>query len=174
MATAAAPRRSSLPGYLGRLRRLSAAEIGLLAEAFVVLAASSAAIRALPFARVGRLASWRLGNGRPGPSDQLAGGVAWAVKACARRAPWRAVCFQQGLAAQIMLRRRGVDSTLFFGAAIGEDLTAHVWVKAGERDVVGCEEAPGYAVLATFPPRSGAFAPKDASREPIKFDSIRS
>jgi hypothetical protein len=158
-ATDAAPRRS--PGVLGRLRRLSAADRALLAEALVVLAASSAAIRVLRFTRVGRLASWRLGRERPGSSLDLPARVAWAVRACGRRAPWRAVCFQQGLTAQIMLRRRGVESTLYFGVALEktEGLSAHVWVKAGERDVVGCEEASGYAALVAFPPAPDEPAP---------------
>jgi hypothetical protein len=154
-ATDAAPRRSSAPDFLSRLRRLSAADLALLAEAFVVLAGSSVAIRFLRFTRVGRLASWRLGPKRPGSTVDLSDRVAWAVRAWGRRAPWRAVCFQQGLTAQIMLRRRGEDSTLYFGVALEktEGLSAHVWVKVGERDVVGCEEASGYSALAAFPPR---------------------
>jgi hypothetical protein len=160
--------------FLTRLSRLSRAEAALLAEAMLVLAFSSAAIRLLPFARVGRLASGRLGRRRPRPAGELVAKVAWAVRACARRAPWRAVCFQQGLAAQIMLRRRGLDSTLYFGAANDrtEGLAAHVWVKLGEREVVGCDEAAGFAVLAVFPRRPGT--PVDASRGPVRFDPIRS
>ena len=162
---------------LSRLRRLSAGEIGLLAEAFVVLAASSAAIGVLRFTRVGRLASWRLGPKRPGSSVDLPARVAWAVRACGRRVPWRAVCFQQGLTAQIMLRRRGVASTLYFGASMGEPagLAAHVWVKAGERDVVGCDEAAGFAVLAAFPAApEGSVSPPRGSDERGGFDPRRS
>jgi hypothetical protein len=43
-------------------------------------------------------------------------------------------------------------STLYYGAATIEgELKAHVWVKSGERDVVGCEVADEYAQLARFP-----------------------
>ena len=174
-ATDAAPRRSSAPGLLSRLRRLSAAETAFLAEAFVLLAACSAAIRVLPFTRVGGLASWRLGPKRPDPTVDLPAKVAWAVRACGRRAPWRAVCFQQGLTAQIMLRRRGVDSTLYFGVALEKTsgLSAHVWVKVGDLDVVGCEEASGYAALAVFPPAPNDPAPVAAIvRGHGRFDSI--
>jgi hypothetical protein len=170
------PRRPVQPGLFNRLRRLSAAEAALLAETFALLAFSSAAIRMLPFTRVGALASSRLGRPGGAPLDDLVAKVVWAVGACARRVPFRAVCFQQGLTAQIMLRRRGVDSTLYFGAAMHQQavLSAHVWVKAGEIEVVGCEEASGYAALAAFPPRSDVVAPQDATRDPIQFDSIRS
>jgi hypothetical protein len=67
--------------------------------------------------------------------------------------PWRALCFQQGLAAQLMLRRRGIPSVLYYGAA-QEDRTglcAHVWVRDGEIDVIGGEIAHRFAILATFP-----------------------
>lgn len=144
----------------------------MLAEAMLVLAFSSAAIRLLSFARVGRLASGRLARRRPRPAGELAAKVAWAVRACARRAPWRAVCFQQGLTSQIMLRRRGVDSTLYFGAAMGAEsaLAAHVWVRAGPIEVVGCDEAAGFAVLATYPAAPGGKLNTIAGRE--RFDPI--
>jgi hypothetical protein len=52
-----------------------------------------------------------------------------------------------------MLRRRGVPSVLYYGAAQGErtGLSAHVWVRDGDVDVVGGEIADRFAVLATFP-----------------------
>ena len=52
-----------------------------------------------------------------------------------------------------MLRRRGVPSILYYGASPDENqgLAAHVWVRDGNTDVVGCEVASRYAVLATFP-----------------------
>jgi hypothetical protein len=80
--------------------------------------------------------------------------IRWAVSACARRVPWRAKCFEQGLAAQLMLRRRGTCSVLYYGAASGDErgLSAHVWVRDGDLDIIGGEIASDYAVLATFPP----------------------
>ncbi len=124
---------------LARLRRLGAVELGLLCEAFFLLLLSSAAIRLLPFSQVGRIACWPLKPGEPTARETLTDKIAWAVRACSQRTPWRPVCFQQGLAAQIMLRRRGVNSTLFFGAATDEvkELAAHVWVRDGDRSVVG-------------------------------------
>jgi hypothetical protein len=52
-----------------------------------------------------------------------------------------------------MLRRRGISSVLFFGAAPdGESgLAAHVWVRSGDFDVVGGKLATRFAVLASFP-----------------------
>jgi hypothetical protein len=63
------------------------------------------------------------------------------------------MCFEQGFAAQAMLRLRGIRSSLYYGAAFDDrgELSAHVWVRAGNADVVGCETASRYAVLAIFP-----------------------
>ena len=61
--------------------------------------------------------------------------------------PFRAVCLQQALACQIMLRRRGVEARLHYGVAIGERLEAHVWVSVGNRIVIGEEEAGRFRSL---------------------------
>jgi hypothetical protein len=79
--------------------------------------------------------------------------VRWAIITCARHIPWRAMCFQQGLAAHLMLRRRGIPSVLYYGAAPDNQggLSAHVWVRDSGDYVVGGESVSRYAVLATFP-----------------------
>lgn len=134
----------------------------MLAEAFVLLAFSTIALRLLPFAKILELASWPLRPTRISDPKTLPSAVGWAVAACARRAPWRAVCFPQGLAAQIMLRRRGIDSTLYYGAAPGPKagLSAHVWVRHGLQDVIGCELANDFAVLAVCPPDALGAGPR--------------
>jgi hypothetical protein len=128
----------------------------LLGEAGLFLVAAAAAIALLSFARIARFA----GQARPASrraldSDQLRE-LRWAIEAVARRVPFRSKCFERGLAAQWMLRRRGIETTLFYGAVRGAEgaLSAHVWVRSGDRDVIGCEEAAGFALLARFPPES--------------------
>jgi hypothetical protein len=132
-------------------QRRSAAEWMLAAEAggWVVLA--SLAIAVFPFRRVVALASSRRPRETPASGAEAAR-IAWAVQACARRAPWPALCFQQGLAAHWMLRRRGLRSDLHYGARHGEEgaLEAHVWVRSGSADVVGCEMAASCGLLSTF------------------------
>jgi len=112
------------------------------------------AVRLLPFRRVVGLASG--GGGRSGRSDwrDPAARIGWAVRAAGRRAPFRVVCFQEGLAAHWMLLRRGAPSQLHYGAALDQarGLSSHVWVKIGEVEVIGCELADDYRLLASFPP----------------------
>jgi hypothetical protein len=66
--------------------------------------------------------------------------------------PWKAVCFQRGLAVHVMLRRRGIGSVLHYGVSQSDGLKAHVWVRAAGHDVIGCEEASAFTCLATYPP----------------------
>jgi hypothetical protein len=145
---------------IGKFRRLSRRDRRLFAEALVLLALATAAIRFLPFRTVGRLASRPLRNpvADPASEAELIRAVRRAVLGCARRVPWSAVCFPQGLAAQWMLRRRGIPATLYFGAENHrtKGLNAHVWVRVGAQGVVGTENAAGFAPLAEFPPAPDA------------------
>ena len=105
--------------FLRRWRRTPWLDLAILCEAAVLLAIATIAIAVAPFRFVVRTAAW----GGRGTSSSLLERLAisrrvrWAVSACACRVPWRAVCFQRGLAAHWMLRRRGVPSVLYYGAA---------------------------------------------------------
>jgi len=127
----------------------------LMLEAALWLAAASIAIATLPFRHVQRMAELPVRRIALSPASHAATvrRVRWSIIACARRAPWRARCFQQGLAAHWMLRRSAVASVLYYGAApdAKRGLVAHVWVRAGDTDVIGGEAAARFAVLATFP-----------------------
>ncbi len=117
-----------------------------------MLALASVLIAILSFRRIAALSA---SQASAAPATQLqARAIARAVAAWGRRVPWRAVCFQQGLAAQLMLRRRGLAAALHYGAARDDKghLVAHVWVRSGETDVIGCEGAERYGLLAVFPP----------------------
>ncbi len=131
----------------------------LLLEAVIWLAVARLAIAVLPFRYIGRLAARQVGRQDPSRQARITAAqrIRWAVVICARHVPWRAMCFEQGLAAQFMLRRRGAPSVLYYGAAPDDQkgLAAHVWVRDGDVDVIGCESASRFAVLATFPSHGG-------------------
>jgi len=138
-----------------RFTELSWREKWLLMEAVGVLGLSALAVALVPFRYVGTAAARQTRRRIPkvGDGAAIVGRVRWAVEAASRRVPWRAKCFEQGLAAQYMLRRKGVPSVLFYGVTRDgdADLAAHVWVRAGNIDVIGCEIASRFALLATFP-----------------------
>jgi hypothetical protein len=126
----------------------------ILGEAIVWLAITALIIAVVPFRHFGVLAARPLRKLPPADEARslMRRQIRWAIVTAARRVPWRALCIQQGLAAQFMLRRRGVPSVLYYGAALREgDLKAHVWVRDGNIDVIGGEAASWYALLARFP-----------------------
>lgn len=138
---------------LARIGRSTSHERWLLAEAVVTLAAASFLVAAVPFRKLASFA--RLPETTPpDPAEQASRirAVRWAVAASARRVPWRAKCIEQGFAAQWMLRRRAVPAVLHYGVAKRDGgLAAHVWVRSGPHDVIGCENSAEFAEVAQFP-----------------------
>ncbi|HYA04315.1 MAG TPA: lasso peptide biosynthesis B2 protein [Xanthobacteraceae bacterium] len=134
----------------------------LLAEAATYLAAARLALIFVPFPRLAR----RLGSFVPptdarvlkmrtqAPDDQvqLAEDVSWAVTRAARYLPFKAVCLPQAMAAQVMLKRRGVKSVMHFGAAKGTDkpLDAHAWLDAAGVEVTGYPVKETFAEIGCF------------------------
>lgn len=139
----------------------------ILLEAIWWLAVASFAIAFLSFRHVCRLAARPIARLELPPQTRVreVGRVRRAIIIAARQVPWRALCFQQGLAAQLMLRRRGIPSVLYYGAALGNgnELSAHVWVRDGGVDVIGGKIASHYAQLAAFPPQGCKKHPRDES-----------
>lgn len=123
----------------------------MLVESAVALAAAAAALRLLSFARLVELA--RGEESRSPATVEEIEPIRRSIEGWSRRLPWRPRCFEQALAARWMLGRRGVGSTISYGAAsIAGKLKAHVWVHSGTLDVIGCESLADYALLARFPP----------------------
>lgn len=141
-----------------KLWRMTWPERGFILEAAILLAIARTVTLFVPFRDIARLASRPVRRAAPsaGRRNALVESVRSAVSRCARKVPWRALCFEQGFAAQAMLRRRGIDAVMYYGAATNgtDELSAHVWVRDGDNDVIGCENAAQYAVLATFPARA--------------------
>jgi hypothetical protein len=137
---------------IDRFRRLRPAQWRLILGAVFTLAFASATLRVVRFRRAIRFGSVSLG--RNDRATYVVRDCVWAVEAAARRLPWRCVCIQQGLAVQRMLRTRGFDARLHYGArhsdACGK-LEAHVWVTVGGEAVTGGAEASGFAEVAAYP-----------------------
>ena len=89
------------------------------------------------------------------PEARVSRRVGRMVRRVARRVPFRAVCLPQAMAAQWMLRRRGVRSRLVFGARRGaapdRTLEFHAWLIVAGECVIGAAEVESYTPLP--PPR---------------------
>ena len=138
-----------------RLRQVAASRRWVLMEARLYLLGARLAIRLLPFRRM--VPFFERPAARPEQTGaaraQSIKDVRWAIWTATRHQRERVVCFPRAIAAQAMLRRRGVSTTLYYGAASKADkgLSAHVWVQDGETDVVGKRSAAGVKVLARYP-----------------------
>ena len=139
---------NDLKGFtrLSRTRKL------LLCESLFALAIARAAMASLPFRRI---AAWL---GTPGAVTPvtvaeedffIAKEISWSVSAVARRVPWDSRCLAQALAATAMLRRRGLEGTVSFGAGRKDspDFDAHAWLRIGAFMVTG---GPGHEQFKTF------------------------
>jgi transglutaminase-like putative cysteine protease len=124
----------------------------LLGEALIALLLARAAMAFLPFRRI---AIWL---GTPGAESPVtataeeiltARTVGWAVGAVARRVPWDGRCLAQALAAAGMLRRRGLEGTVSFGASPSDStgFDAHAWLRFGPFIVTG---GPGHERFKAF------------------------
>lgn len=85
--------------------------------------------------------------------------VAWissAVESMGASRWMRALCLPRALAAQAMLRRRGIVSRLCLGVARAPELEAHAWVELSQDVVVGGSEAPRFTRLVEFGRAPGA------------------
>ena len=133
---------------LAKFWRLEPGRRLLLMEAAATLALAAAALALLPFKRAIRIGAVPLR--RDSPADAYE--VVAAIETAALRLPWRNVCIHKGIAAQRMIRRRGLDARLHYG--IGKDdgrLAAHVWVSLDGVPVIGGEEADAFAPVGAFP-----------------------
>jgi hypothetical protein len=132
-------------------------------EAASYLTAASLAIRLLPFRRLLPILTRALRCPELAGTDRTRAiaDVRRAVRAAAARLPNRPLCFPQAVAAQAMLRRRGVASTVCYGVNTGggQGLSAHVWLVAGDDGVVGQGVAAQFPLLATYSNASPPGAP---------------
>lgn len=138
-----------------RLLALSWADKFILLEALLWLGIARASVLTLPFrwlVRVLRQQSGVTPNADDPATLPTRKRVAWAIAAISKRTPWDSNCLAQALAAKIMLRRRGMASTLYLGVAKAKEggLDAHAWVRSGNLILTGGYDLSRYAVTATF------------------------
>jgi hypothetical protein len=83
--------------------------------------------------------------------------VQWIIDEAAWFLPCETVCLPRAIAAQVLLRRRGIGTTLYYGAATLPErgLTAHAWVQDGSQVIVGRSDGQDYHILARYPETRG-------------------
>jgi hypothetical protein len=127
----------------------------LLVEAVLCLLLARAVLWCLPF----RMIEWYMQRRARQPQLQgearsiLRNAVRWSILRATVLLPGKTVCFPRAIAAQAMLRRRRVGTTLYYGAVTQAEkgLKSHVWVQDGTSGVIGLRAAHGYKTIARYP-----------------------
>jgi len=140
--------------FVHDVRRANTRRRILLLEALVCLPVARLVIRHIPFQRLAKWLSRQVVGpelDEPARTDVLQD-VRWSVHRAACLFALPPKCFPRAVVAQFMLRRRRVGTCLYYGTAImpGKGLTAHVWLKDGNRGITGHRVAESYHVLARY------------------------
>jgi hypothetical protein len=79
--------------------------------------------------------------------------VHWIMPEAIWFLPGETVCLPQAIAAQTFLRRLGMATTLYLGAATlpTHGLMVHAWLQDGDNIIIGQTVGQNYHVLACFP-----------------------
>jgi hypothetical protein len=135
------------------LVRLPAPERGALLSAIVWCSTAGLVLKLFSFRRVASHLGQHMAVSTAEPDATRTAEVRrveWAVATAARNLPWKPVCLPQAVAAQWMLRRKGIPSTLYLGIDPTGNYDAHAWVRAGAVIVTGGPSIQRYAVVSTF------------------------
>ena len=78
--------------------------------------------------------------------------VTIAISRASRYVPWRCKCYEQAIAAKVILRGYGIETTLYYGIAKDQEkkLIAHAWVRCGDYIVTGRWGMQRFTVVGTF------------------------
>ena len=127
----------------------------LFAEAVFTAAYVKATLMFLPFRRVAR---W-LGHSTNQNDEHavpmhanLVKEIGFAIKLCDRYTPWPTECYTKSLTAKIMLKRRQIPSTLYFGLRKDDQdgLKGHAWLHCSGITVTGLCDFSQYTVHSCF------------------------
>jgi hypothetical protein len=136
-------------------RRISIQDLGLFAEAWILLATARLTLVFIPFRKIAPKLGKNITEQLPFPTaEKVIYGqqdISIAIKRASLRSPWRTACFEQALAAKIMLKNRRIVSVIYFGVQKKKDvLLAHAWLESGGMIVTGGKDISPFSVIAGF------------------------
>jgi hypothetical protein len=140
---------------LGRFLRRPLADLWLFAQAYFLLGWARLTINTVKFETLAqKLGTQGLETPQAAPEEHLleARRISWAVRSASRLTPWQSNCFPQAVAAKYLLRRRGIPSTLYLGAAFKARsvLEAHAWLRCGSVYVTGGAGHKRYGTVGIY------------------------
>lgn len=112
-------------------------------------------LKALPFQRVAPLLGTPMKDTSTAerPSDgPVLQKISLAIHTASRQTWWESMCLVKAIAAQKMLERRHIDSTLYLGTSRDDSgrMIAHAWLRSGSFIITGAEERDRFTVVGKF------------------------
>ena len=88
-------------------------------------------------------------------SEDLLKLIQLSIIRAGHRSPWRTKCFEQALAARMMLFRRRIQSVIFFGVHMnpeepGKKMSAHAWLICSNYTVTGGKDNTHFNIVGCF------------------------
>jgi hypothetical protein len=125
-----------------------------LAEAAMLLGLTRAIVLAVPFRIYCRLLGRHMAEAARTDAPAHAPAITrvkWAVATMGRHLPWECNCMNSSITGTLMLRRRGIPSTMYLGVVreAPEKIKAHAWLRAGTQIIVGAP-VKQFTVVSTF------------------------
>jgi hypothetical protein len=129
----------------------------ILLEAWCMLAIARILLLLLPFRKLAPLLGKRSSPESEDPYIPLyhtrLTRISTAILKAAAYAPWRTQCFEQALAARLMLRFRGLTTTVFFGVSKSKkkgNFNAHAWLQCNGLTITGGKQLEQFTIIACF------------------------
>ena len=121
-------------------------------EAWIFLHISKAIILFFPFKKIAaKIGVSQVETTKDSLTDNQLLLVIISLQRAVKYAIHRSKCYDQALAAKFMLNRRQLPSTLYFGLSKEDNqLSAHAWVRCGDRIVIGKRGFEKYTPVAWF------------------------
>lgn len=129
----------------------------ILLEAWCLLALARMLLLLLPFRKLAPLLGKRSSPDNEERCNALhhtrLTHISNAILKAAAYSPWRTQCFEQALAARLMLRCRGLATTVFFGVSKNKKkghFNAHAWLQCHGLTVTGGKQVEQFTIIACF------------------------
>ncbi len=126
----------------------------LFAEAWIFLAFARLVLVFVPFRKIAKMLGKAMYEAPADlQQDPIAlAGVSTAIIRAGTRSPWRTKCFEQAIAAKIMLRLRGISTTVYFGInkSNQSEMRAHAWLKVNNTIVTGGPDISQFTIVSWF------------------------
>lgn len=134
--------------------KISIRSLLLFAEAWLLLAVSRLILIFIPFRKItpvlGKNITKQLPLASTKSTQHLQQNISLAIRRASKRSPWRTACFEQALAAKIMLRSRKTVSIIYFGIRKENRILAHAWLESGGITVTGGRNLYDFSIIAVF------------------------